>query len=59
MPESPEVVELPLKALLRSFGLPVPFSRDLSDVLQQNATPFPPEVASRVPRWPEISKQLR
>lgn len=57
--ESQEVVELLLKALLRSFGLPVPFSHDLSEVLQQNAARFPAEVASLVPRWSAISKQLR
>ena len=57
--ESQEVVELLLKALLRSFGLPVPFSHDLSEVLEQNLIRLPEPVGRLVPRWSEISKQLR
>ena len=57
--ESQEVVELLLKALLRSFGVAVPFSHDLSETLEQNRTRFPEPVGRLVPRWSEISKQLR
>lgn len=57
--ESQEVVELLLKALLRSFGLPIPFSHDLSEVLEQNGTRLPEPVGNLVPHWSENSKQLR
>ncbi len=57
--ESQEVVELLLKAVLRSFGLPVPFSHDLSEVLGENAARLPAEAGRLVPRWSEISKRLR
>lgn len=57
--ESQEVVELLLKAVLRSFGLPVPFSHDLSEVLGENAARLPEEAGRLVPRWSEISKRLR
>ncbi|MCC6765708.1 MAG: HEPN domain-containing protein [Deltaproteobacteria bacterium] len=57
--ESQEVVELLLKGFLRSFGVPVPFSYDLSEVLGENASRLPADVARLVPRWAEISKRLR
>lgn len=57
--ESQEVVELLLKAVLRSFGIAVPFSHDLSESLAENASRFPAEVQALVPRWCEVSKQLR
>lgn len=57
--ESQEVVELLLKAVLRSFGLPVPFSHDLSEVLDENAARLPAEAGRLVPCWSEISKRLR
>ena len=57
--ESQEVVELLLKAVLRSFGLAVPFSHDLSESLTENASRLPAEAQLLVPRWCEISKHLR
>lgn len=57
--ESQEVVELLLKALLRSFGLAVPFSHDLSEALDTNAARLPSEVRERIPRLAEISRRLR
>ncbi len=57
--ESQEVVELLLKAVLRSFGLAVPFSHDLSESFSENVGRLPAEVQGLVPRWCEISKRLR
>lgn len=57
--ESQEVVELLLKAVLRSFGLAVPFAHDLSESLAENVSRLPAEVQALVPRWAEISKHLR
>ena len=57
--ESQEVVELLLKAILRSFGLAVPHSHDLSEALSDNAARLPESVRPLVPRWCEISKHLR
>ena len=57
--ESQEVVELALKGLLRTFGIAVPFVHDVSDVLTANLSRLPPNMRPLVPRWCEISKQLR
>jgi len=57
--ESQEIVELVLKAALRSFGLPVPFSHDLSESLLENVARLPEGVRGAVPRWAEVSRQLR
>jgi len=57
--ESQEVVELVLKAVLRSFGLAVPFSHDLSETLTEQAARLPADVQHLVPRWCEVSKHLR
>ena len=57
--ESQEVVELLLKALLRSFGVGVPFSHDLSEALTANAHRLPAEARNKVGRWSEISRRLR
>ncbi len=57
--ESQEIVELTLKALVRSFGVAVPFSHDLSQTLSDNRARFPPAVGRLVDRWSAISKQLR
>lgn len=57
--ESQEVVELLFKAVLRSFGIAVPFSHDLSESLTENAGRLPQEVQLLIPRWSHISKQLR
>jgi HEPN domain-containing protein len=57
--ESQEVVELLLKAVLRSFGIPVPFSHDVSEILEENAGRLPSGVRVHLPRWTRISKHLR
>lgn len=57
--ESQEVVELLLKAVLRSFGVAVPFSHDLSQVLTGHAERFPEAVRALIPRWADISRSLR
>jgi HEPN domain-containing protein len=59
VPESQEVVELLLKAVLRTFGVAVPFTHDVSQVLADNAERFPEGVRGLLPRWSELSKQLR
>jgi HEPN domain-containing protein len=57
--ESQEIVELVLKAALRSFGIAVPFSHDLSETFAENAHRLPHEAQTLIPRWSEISKHLR
>lgn len=57
--ESQEIVELALTGLLRTFGVAVPFVHDVSDVLRANAARFPEVVQTALPRWCEVSKQLR
>lgn len=57
--ESQEVVELLLEAVLRSFGIPVPFSHDVSEILDENAGRLPSGVQPHLPRWARISKHLR
>ncbi len=57
--ESQEVVELLLKAVLRSFGIPVPFSHDVSEVLEEHASRLPSGVQMHLACWIRISKHLR
>lgn len=57
--ESQEVVELLLKALLRRFGLEVPFSHEPSRVFVENEARLPDAVRGQVPRWAEVSRRLR
>ena len=57
--ESQEVVELLLKAVLRSFGIPVPFSHDVSEILAEHASRLPSGAQTHLPRWAQISKHLR
>lgn len=57
--ESQEAVELLLKAVLRSFGIAVPFSHDLSESLTENTGRLPPDAQALVLRWADISRQLR
>lgn len=57
--ESQEVVELLLKAVLRSFGIGAPFSHDVSETLAEHAARLPPDAQKHVSRWTTISKQLR
>jgi len=57
--ESQEVVELLLKALIRSFGIAVPFSHDLSETLAANEPRLPAGAREMVTRWSDISRRLR
>jgi HEPN domain-containing protein len=57
--ESQEVVELLLKAVLRSFGVTVPFSHDVSETFAEHGSRLPDAVRALLPRWSEISKHLR
>jgi HEPN domain-containing protein len=57
--ESQEVVELLLKAALRHFGIPVPFSHEPSQSFVENAERLPDQVRASIPRWSEISRKLR
>lgn len=57
--ESQEVVELLLKAVLRSFGIAVPFSHDLSESFMEHGSRLPAAVQQLIPRWSDISKHLR
>jgi len=57
--ESQEVVELGLKALLRSFGVPVPAVHDVSEALRKNKRRFSGPLQKKVARLCEISKTLR
>ncbi len=57
--ESQEVVELLLQAVLRSFGIAVPFSHDVSEILEEHAHRLPPGAQAHLARWRRISKHLR
>jgi len=57
--ESQEVVELVLKAVLRHFGIAVPFSHEPSQSFIDNASRLPADIQASIPRWTEISRRLR
>jgi len=57
--ESQELVELVLKAVLRSFGIRVPLSHDVSEAFTEHAPRLPAEMTPLIPRWCAISKHLR
>ncbi len=57
--ESQEVVELSLKALLRSFHIEFPRIHDVSGILEEEITRFDKELAKKIPVLSKISKQLR
>ena len=57
--ESQEVVELTLKALLRSCNIEVPRIHDVSAVIEDNKERIPNKLKSSIPKITEISKQLR
>ena len=57
--ESQEVVEIVLKALLRSFRIEVPRIHDVSPVLDEQRDRFPPEVKQKLEKMMRISKSLR
>lgn len=57
--ESQEVVELMLKALVRSCGIEVPHIHDLSPVILDNIDRFPEVLQSDLKKIASISKKLR
>lgn len=57
--ESQEVVELALKALLRSFGLNAPAVHDLSETLRKSKRRFPVPLQRHIPQLCRFSKELR
>jgi len=57
--ESQEIVELTLKALLRSCGVDPPRLHDVSDVLMAERERLPEEIGRELEPLIEISRQLR
>lgn len=57
--ESQEIVELTLKALLRSIGVDPPRVNDVSDVLLDEAARVPETLRPELERLAEFSRQLR
>ena len=57
--EAQELVELTLRALLRSGGVDVPRVHDLSPVLQENAERLPVSIRGRLGELVGISRALR
>lgn len=57
--ESQEVVELSLKALLRHSNIEFPRVHDVSGILEEELSSFPPEVKANIPKYIKISKSLR
>jgi len=57
--ESQEVVELALKALVRSLNIEVPRIHDVGDILLENQSRVPQQVRSEVEKLAEASHTLR
>ena len=57
--ESQEVVELALKALLRSHGIDPPRLHDVSEILLAERARFPAPLQQELPALAETSRQLR
>jgi HEPN domain-containing protein len=57
--EAQEIVELVLKALLRSYGVEAPRVHDVSHIMLREAARLPAGLAKDLPRLAEISKNLR
>jgi HEPN domain-containing protein len=57
--EAQELVELALKAALRSVGVEPPKYHDVGGLLLEHAARFPEGARERLPRAAEISKSLR
>ncbi len=57
--EAQELVEITLKALLRSCGVEAPRIHDLSPILEQNQERLPPGIRDRLSELTGISRSLR
>ncbi|MFO8175133.1 MAG: HEPN domain-containing protein [Gemmatimonadota bacterium] len=57
--ESQEIVELALKALLRSVGIDPPRTHDVSEVLEAEAHRLPEEIRKELDALKRISRDLR
>lgn len=57
--EAQEVVELALKAMLRSVGIEPPKVHDVGSFLKEHRGRFVADVSVRIDRLAEISKELR
>lgn len=57
--ESQQIVELVLKALLRSYGVEPPRVHDVSDIMLREASRLPAPLATHLERLAAISKRLR
>lgn len=57
--ECQEVVELSLKALVRSAGIEVPRVHDVGDILLAHPERFPPGIRDKLKRLSGISRALR
>lgn len=57
--EAQEIVELALKALLKSSGIDVPRIHDVSDILEAEIDSLPSGARSKVPQLSEASRTLR
>ncbi|MGH9409462.1 MAG: HEPN domain-containing protein [Vicinamibacterales bacterium] len=57
--ESQEVVELALKALLRSAGIDPPRVHDVGDVLQAESARMPPAIVPQIETLAAASRELR
>lgn len=57
--EAQELVELALKAMLRTVGVEPPKLHEVGDLLVQHADRFPEDIRSALPRAADVSKALR
>ena len=57
--EAQELVELALKALLRSFAIEVPRIHDVSNILEAEASRFPSALQKELELLMKISRELR
>lgn len=57
--EAQEIVELVLKALLRSHGIEAPRIHDVSEVMLKESSRLPQAIQAQLPVLAQISKNLR
>ena len=57
--EAQEIVEITLKALLRTYRIEVPRIHDVSPVIEQNSDRFPAATREQLAEMMRISKSLR